>query len=135
MEAPMKGDGRARTLVKLLEELPEGICLMRHAEPKHPPMDGDLIDWDDPGTKRWLQDLDEVLRPSQEEPDYDFSNLPDPPPYEPPKLGPVWEVSYYDEYGEHYEETWVTLAEDRDLIRALLVAKNRLRSNRALGRF
>lgn len=125
----MKGDGRARTLLKLLEELPEGICLMRHAEPKHPNL---TIDWNEPGHQEWLRELDAVLRPSQEDPDYDFSDLPDPPAYVPPKVGPVWEVSYYDEYGEHYDETWVTLAEDRDLIKALLLAKNRLRGNRAL---
>lgn len=128
----MKGDQRAQTLLKLLDELPEGICLMRHAEPRGVPDLEEVIDT--PEFSKWIQELDDVLRPSQEDPGYDFSGLPDPPEYEPPKQGPVWEVSYYDEYGEHFEESWVTLAEDRDLVRALLMAKNRLRGNRALRR-
>lgn len=44
----------------------------------------------------------------------------------------VWEVSYYDEYGEIFDETQVILAEGKDLVRALLFARNRLRSRRKL---
>lgn len=126
----MKGDGRARTLMKLLDELPEGICLSKHADPKLPTLEE--TDPNDPGYQEWLKNLDKALKPSQEDPNYDFSGLPAPPEFEPPKPGPIWEVWFYDEYGESYDDTYVTLAENRDLVKALLLAKNRLRAGRAL---
>jgi hypothetical protein len=83
----MKGDNRARIIVQLLNDLPEGVSITRWGGPHQP--DG----------------------------------IP---------FKPVWEIAYYDEYGERFEDLHVVLAEETDLVRALLKARNRYRSGKAI---
>lgn len=116
----------------LLQELPDGITITKHSGSSAQLDDDD--EWlDDPLYLEWLQALDKVLAPL--EAPGGLKGIEDNPPEFIPSPAPktsIWEVSYYDEHGEIFEETHVTLAEDVDLIRALIVAKNRLRAGRTI---
>jgi hypothetical protein len=125
----MAEDARALVILQLLQDLPEGITITKCSGPKQPPTDA--VWMDDPVYTQWLQALDKLLEPSQRE--GGLRNMTPPEFLPPPTEGPVWEVTYYDEYGSTFDDTHVVLAEDADLVRALLCAKNRLRVGRALG--
>lgn len=127
----MKGNVRGRVLMRLLKELPPGIQLMKCDDDARGLADALDDEEDGPAYLAWLRELETRLGPSQE-PGFDLSKLPDPPPVPVVRPRPRWLVSYYDEYGEMYEDTEVDLAEDPDLVRALLLAKNRLAAGRKL---
>lgn len=131
----MKGDVRARMLMRMLEELPAGISLVKCETASYPPDLATALDDEEGLDERpyhdWLQELDRALAPSQE-PGIDLSDIDVPDFVTPPDTGPVWLVSYYDEYGSTYDETNVDLAEDKDVIRALVAAKNRLAAGRKI---
>jgi hypothetical protein len=128
----MQGDVRARLLVKLLDDMPVGFQISKCESPRAIVDMADQLDAEE-GEERqpyrdWLRKLEGALAATQV-PGFDLSKVPDdlplPPSPESPIEGPVWCVSFYDEYGESYDDLHVDLAEDPDLIRALVLAKNR----------
>lgn len=128
-----KFDVRARVLLKLLNDMPCNIHISKYDEPRAIPDLGALVAGEDDADEKpyqdWLRELDVALGPSQE-PGFDLAEF-DSPCMPPPKQeGPVWWCVSYDD--QTHDDTPVDLAEHTDLVRALLIAKNRLAAERRL---
>lgn len=127
----MKGDGRARVLMKLLEEIPCGTTIFKNDEPRTPELPHEPLGAEEEADfKEWQSNVDEQLGEdahlSEEEFEKkwgvklpDFERL----DFERPTVGPTWSILWTDDYGDRGT---IEVAEDTDLIKALLAAKNRL---------
>jgi hypothetical protein len=102
--------------MNLLDSMPCGVLLSKREEPSiHDyPVFADEApeDFDE-----WAEKLPEEVRLPEDE---EFNSLLN---FERPSEGPTWVVTWLDDYGGR---GYVDVAEERDVVRALLLAKNRL---------
>jgi hypothetical protein len=130
----MKGDGRARSLMKLLDEMPCGASLFKSDEPRGPTEEEQAImdDADEESFQKWGANLNSLLDDELSDEDFEKEfgvQLPSDNEFvgsfERPKAGPTWLVTWTDDYGDRGT---IDIAESGDLVRTLLLAKNRFRT-------